>query len=419
MQQRTAESPMDFTWDNRPMDASSPFTHLHGLKQPSSFREPNNEPFFFSNVAQPRPPVFGQPGFTTPQKVDLDFSSGPPSPATDNDNDDTPEPPARADRRDSLFNMFSKATSSPGRGVPANRRPNTKKFSHKAGQRIEKRRNQHIIRTLGLDDPEEKNAPLDNMSPNASQIPPRSGVSGFLSYLEEHPALPTILSWWFQLLVNFVVVAGAFYILYLAISSIGDEFDLAANDMTAEILIEMKKCSDNYNDNGCHETAVSPVLKSYCEEWSRCLKRDPRKMARAKLSAQTMAGIINGFVDAISWKTIIVFLATVLVVLLGSNWSFRTFRNRQEERRYQQSNQQHYPPPSQIQNSGHYPYNSHYPPQTPENDRYYHPSDTRSLVQTQPEQRLIGDLPLSKYVTERSQERQNKGALSSSSDGWL
>lgn len=33
MEARTAESPMDFVWENRPMDATSPFTHVHGLKR--------------------------------------------------------------------------------------------------------------------------------------------------------------------------------------------------------------------------------------------------------------------------------------------------------------------------------------------------------------------------------------------------
>lgn len=218
--------------------------------------------------------------------------------------------------------MFSKPSSSPGRGVSTNRKQNSKKYSHKAGQRIEKRRNRHIIRSLGLEEPGEEDNQVSTMDRHTgrreSEPPSRSLVSEFFSYLDEHPRLPTILSWYAQLVVNVILFSLAVSTIFAFVSAIRNEVDMAANDITSDVIASMSECGKNYKQNTCDTDPLPPALYEVCKEWSRCMQQDPHKVARARVSAKTMATIINTFTDAISWKTIVSGMMSYPSILLTS-----------------------------------------------------------------------------------------------------
>jgi hypothetical protein len=42
-----------------------------------------------------------------------------------------------------------------------------------------------------------------------------------------------------------------------------------------------------------------------CGEWRVCMNRDPTVVGRAKVGAELIAQVINGFVEPISWKTLV------------------------------------------------------------------------------------------------------------------
>src|ERR1700710_3096823 len=78
-----------------------------------ALREPNSQPFLFSQPRAQRTPespraVFGQPAFTTPRKFDMDLSSGAENMSSPEnaDNEDTPEQPTKSGKRNSLFNLY-------------------------------------------------------------------------------------------------------------------------------------------------------------------------------------------------------------------------------------------------------------------------------------------------------------------------
>lgn len=42
-----------------------------------------------------------------------------------------------------------------------------------------------------------------------------------------------------------------------------------------------------------------------CGVWETCMNRDPTKVGRAKVGAELIAEVVNGFVEPISWKTLV------------------------------------------------------------------------------------------------------------------
>lgn len=46
-------------------------------------------------------------------------------------------------------------------------------------------------------------------------------------------------------------------------------------------------------------------MKQFCDEWERCMKRDASVVGRAKVAAETLAEVVNGFVEPITWKTLV------------------------------------------------------------------------------------------------------------------
>lgn len=67
--------------------------------------------------------------------------------------------------------------------------------------------------------------------------------------------------------------------------------------------------------------AIFPIVSS-------CMNRDPTEISRTKLSAETIAEIINSFVEPISYKTMIFFCMFTFGLLFVSNAAFGIARSR-------------------------------------------------------------------------------------------
>lgn len=282
-------------------------------KQLPSLREPNSQPFLFSQPRSLDPPStpkssFGQAAFMTPRKFDLDFSSGAENMSSPEnaDNEDTPDNTPKSSKRNSLFGMYGRFAPSPGRGEI----PRLNHYSNALARRIHKRRRRDKVlgRQVEVDSDDEGDRPSSREEqPEKQQTPPSrlTSFSDFFSLLEAHPNVPGILSWWAQLVVNLSLFSLAVYVVFGFVSAIRSEFDQAAEEASDSILSEMAACAKSYVDNKCAGGGRLPALETVCENWERCMNRDPGKIGRAKVSAHTMAIIINSFIDPISWKAIV------------------------------------------------------------------------------------------------------------------
>ncbi|KAJ9247153.1 hypothetical protein DTO207G8_8301 [Paecilomyces variotii] len=444
MDKRTTESPMDFEWQSKaPGDVTSPFyqlsmQHDNQKKRPHSIfdsptkrsmpslREPNSQPFLFSQPTSQQLPstpkaVFGKPSFTTPRKFDLDFSSGAEMSSPENaDNDETPEKPAKSDKRNSLFGLYGRFAPSPGRGEI----PRLNHYSNALARRVQKRRrrDRDLDRRLRMevedDDSDRPSSSEGKTVKGQKQTSRLSSFGDFFALLEAHPNVPSILSWWAQLVVNLSLFSLAVYVVFAFVSAIRAEFDQAAEEVSDGILAEMATCAKNYVDNKCAGGDRLPALETVCDNWERCMNRDPAKVGRAKVSAHTMAIIINSFIDPISWKAILCFLATISTVTVVSNWSFRSFRNRLNQQDYAQAHPTlHGQPAGQHAHPAH-PQQLQYPG-TPGFGYFGQPGQAQVPVQSSPirpqqsleeneeQPLLLEDSRPSKFVTERSRSREN------------
>lgn len=75
-------------------------------------------------------------------------------------------------------------------------------------------------------------------------------------------------------------------------------------------------CATQYKTNcGTHTV---PAMSHQCGVWESCMNRDPSIVGRAKVGAELIAEVVNGFVEPISWKTLVSAVLPFLLVPIPS-----------------------------------------------------------------------------------------------------
>lgn len=59
-----------------------------------------------------------------------------------------------------------------------------------------------------------------------------------------------------------------------------------------------------FKTNLCTTNPI-PAMAHQCGLWETCMNRDPTKVGRARVGAELIAEVVNGFVEPISWKTLV------------------------------------------------------------------------------------------------------------------
>jgi hypothetical protein len=200
---------------------------------------------------------------------------------------------------------------SPGRGEIA------KPYSHKVEKRVAKKRSrpQEKRRRLQHDhDESESEAGAERQNHKASgtnkdmqnsQAP--GPIASLFSFIDQHPHLPHVLSFYAQLALNLFLVFGVIYILYSFWSTIRSDVDAKSREAISGLMVEMAVCAKHYQENRCDPTTynVPPALENVCQTWRECMNKDPTKVGRAKVSAHTFAEIFNSFIEPISYKAMV------------------------------------------------------------------------------------------------------------------
>jgi hypothetical protein len=313
-----------------------------GFATPNRLREPDNRPFYFSQDSSkplPLPPHVQNDTWAprTPTST-YDFSSGgetPNTPAVDSDaaTPDTSladkmgrlggsdaDGPKKAGRRDSWFKRAFMGSPSPTK-APREKDEARPHYSHKAEHRIQKKRSRSkkradVSRDYG--DESDNEQPARSMAAlghpqeqGAVQQTYAMSIAGFLHWVEAHPHLPSVLSFYMQLGVNIFLAGGFMYILYSAWQGVMSDVDIESSKHMSEVMVDIALCAKQYRVNRCDD--VVPELEKVCGVWKTCMNRDPRKVARASVTAKTFAMIFNSFVEEFSYKSMVcVALLTLL-----------------------------------------------------------------------------------------------------------
>lgn len=235
------------------------------------------------------------------------------------DSEATPDPPARSVRpKDSgaivqskekkalTGGLFDKPIKS-GRGAIV-RKP----FPDGALRRVSKRRKRDADRDVQLaprrssnDSDSEEELPSSSESYQHPPIQPMGFIPSILTFIDAHPSLPNTLSFYVQFLLNCFFAFCMMYVLYGFYSTICHDIEDRAMMESSEILAEMAACAHGFNENRCDRASRIPAMEMVCNNWEKCMQRDPLKVGRSRLSAGMFAEIFNGFIEPISLKAIV------------------------------------------------------------------------------------------------------------------
>lgn len=311
-------------------------------------RDPNSQPHFFSQAGQkplPAVPSHVQNSSVweprTPASI-IDFSSGGETPNTPAQDSEAATPDTQmANKMGRSMNLEGEGKKSPKKlskrdswlqkifsSSPSPSKEERKPYSKKAENRIMKRRSKN--RKLAIRDEYDSDDSIRNknsQSVNAHGIE-RPGYAtqagNFFTWLEAHPHLPSVLSFWFQLLVN-TILGGAFlYGLWTIWSGVQADIAVEAKKYEVEIMKEIAFCARQYSDNKCEPPTRVPAMEHACGNWHSCMQRNPKQVARASVSAKTFAMILNAFVEEFSYKSMVwiaFFTFLFLVSRIVQGWS--------------------------------------------------------------------------------------------------
>ncbi|KAJ2148699.1 hypothetical protein IW142_000718 [Coemansia sp. RSA 564] len=152
--------------------------------------------------------------------------------------------------------------------------------------------------------------------------------------LQMHRDIPYVLSGYLQLAFNVFMVGTVLVLVMHVLVTIQHDVNAKVHEHSAEILHEISACSKQYLDNRCDPLMRVPAMEQACAAWEACMHRDPSKVSRSRVSAETLAEIVNGFIEPISLKTMLFFVCMFFGTLFVSNFAFGAYRHSRVHQQY-------------------------------------------------------------------------------------
>ncbi|WFD01256.1 hypothetical protein MYAM1_004018 [Malassezia yamatoensis] len=151
---------------------------------------------------------------------------------------------------------------------------------------------------------------------------------------------PEVFLTYAQVIFNASLLLVFLYLLFCMVYTVQRDVSQKVREYEIEYLGEIKACSAAYDANRCGTPLQAPALTEACVTWERCAARDPTVVGRARVTAETFAEILNGFVDVVSWKTMVrkdvliqlFSLLTLSIVIGATNSTLSFFRNTADSR---------------------------------------------------------------------------------------
>nr|CDI52317.1 conserved hypothetical protein [Melanopsichium pennsylvanicum 4] len=149
---------------------------------------------------------------------------------------------------------------------------------------------------------------------------------------------PELLLGYAQLIFNASILSTFLYLLYHIVRTVQRDVAEKVRAYEMDTLAEITACTAAYTANRCGTDLQAPALASACKNWERCSARDPAVVGTARVTAETFAEILNGFVDSVSWKTML-FTLICFSIVVGATNSFLSFFRIKSQSHTQGSNQ--------------------------------------------------------------------------------
>ncbi|KAL9939422.1 hypothetical protein V8E36_001239 [Tilletia maclaganii] len=169
---------------------------------------------------------------------------------------------------------------------------------------------------------------------NQRHDPQRSHKQGWIGSNVHHMDWPELLLGHAQVVFNTSLLAATLYLLFLIARTIQRDVEWKWLEYRAELATQIAACRTSYERNHCASPSLGVDFQAQCALWARCMQRDPDGVGRARVFAETVADIANGFVDRVSWKTMAFTLLCLFIFVGGTNSTLSSYRHAYAARRY-------------------------------------------------------------------------------------
>ncbi|KAG9006676.1 hypothetical protein FRB94_000511 [Tulasnella sp. JGI-2019a] len=115
------------------------------------------------------------------------------------------------------------------------------------------------------------------------------------------------------------------------IMAVKQDVDARVLEYSSELLHDIALCSQLYLTNKCHPDTRVPVVEQLCQDWERCMNKDPKVVGRVRVWAETLGEMFNSFVEPIAWKTLAFTVITLFSMTFATWGIFRLFGSWQHQ----------------------------------------------------------------------------------------
>ncbi|CCM01438.1 uncharacterized protein FIBRA_03490 [Fibroporia radiculosa] len=347
---RTVETPMDFEFTSRPSSFTKPVWAQDGdspRKRPLAdvnassptfptfgAQKPSNVPFLFQEPPphSSHPPAWAPPPRFAPEKTfpqpelrDIDMvESSPPRPGREIDG---------AEGRDEARSKEAERAEGEEKGERMLALGGMRRvFRSRQQKRTRSRLGRGRRRGDGIEhSDEESDSDSDGENEGERGLMPQT-TSNHYTLNMAGPApppsdLPYVLLGYLQFFFNLSLVLVFLYVLVQFILTVQRDVEQKISEYSMEIVQEIAQCAMQYKANLCATNPI-PAMAHQCSVWETCMNRDPSKVGRAKVGAELIAEVVNGFVEPISWKTLVFSLSSLAFATVFVNALLSLYRAR-------------------------------------------------------------------------------------------
>jgi len=136
---------------------------------------------------------------------------------------------------------------------------------------------------------------------------------------------PYVLLGYLQFFFNLCLISVFLYLLVQFILTVQRDVEQRISEYSMDMVQEIALCAMQYKNNLCATNPI-PAMAQQCGSWEICMQRDPTVIGRAKVGAELIAEVVNGFVEPISWKTLAFTLASLSFFTLFINALLSLYR---------------------------------------------------------------------------------------------
>lgn len=144
---------------------------------------------------------------------------------------------------------------------------------------------------------------------------------------------PNNLNKYVKIIFNVIITSSLLFIAYQFVHLISLDVEWKLNELQREQLEQLRHCQWKYESNKCHlpNEEIPPHLQTLCLEWVQCIEKynsvDGRHRSQsAKLWVQTLAEVVNSFVENITLRSLLFILITICSVVIVTNTIFGSYR---------------------------------------------------------------------------------------------